>query len=98
MRPIFLSSGLLTTLLAISPLVAACFASAPSLDDEGDCSGQLIDIVGLAYWVIVGDTPDDAWGYLETNGVPGLQRGGCYHGIWDTCQTTHPAGPDFLFY
>lgn len=88
------------TVLLMAPIAAACIHGYAG---TGDCSGTVIDVggLGLVYWVIVGDTPDEAWGYLESNGVPGLQRGGCGP-FWgwgaDPCQTDHPAGPDLTIY
>lgn len=88
--------------IVVCGLFAAAFAMSPAAADTGDCSGEVIDVgdLGLVYYVITGDTPDQGWGYLETNGVAGLQRGGvAAHGFGtDPCQTEDPAGPDFCWY
>lgn len=88
--------------IVVCGLFAAAFAMSPAAADTGDCSfNEIIDVgdLGLVYYVIVGDTPDAAWGYVETNGVAGVQRGGvALHGGVDPCQTEDPAGPDLNFY
>ena len=89
--------------IVVCGLIAASFALSPAAADTGDCSyNEIIDVggLGLVYYVITGDTPDAGWGYIESNGVAGLQRGGvAAHGFGtDPCQTEDPAGPDFCFY
>lgn len=99
MQSLFRPAAMAAALLALAPVVAACFAG----DDHGeygDCSGDVIEFAGLVYYVITGNTPDQGWGYLETNGEPGLQRGGCggvlLGSAWDPCQESDY--PDSLFY
>lgn len=97
MPSLFRPAAMAVALLALAPVVAACFAG----DDDGsygDCSGDVIEFAGLVYYVITGDTPDEAWGYLETNGEPGLQRGGCgiHYGNPDVCQESD--NPDLRWY
>ena len=90
--------------LIVCGIIAASFVLNPVAADHngqpgahGNCSGDIIDIGGVAYYVITGDTPIDAWGYLETNGEAGLQRGGIMvHGNPDDCQESE--NPDFGFY
>lgn len=88
--------------IVVCGLFAAAFAMSPAAAETGDCSGELIDVggLGLVYYVITGETPDNGWGYVESNGVAGLQRGGvALHGTnSDPCQTEDPAGPDLNFY
>ncbi|HET6405356.1 MAG TPA: hypothetical protein VFH78_11980 [Candidatus Thermoplasmatota archaeon] len=89
--------------ILVCGLLAATFALSPVNADHngepgahGDCSGEIITI-GPVYYVITGDTPDHAWGYLETNGEDGLQRGGIMvHGNPDVCQESE--NPDFGWY
>lgn len=87
-------------------LVWALGFSSIAAADTGYCEGQVIQI-GLGdatpfatiYYVIVGDTPDQGWSYIESNEVAGLQRGGV--DTWpsiDPCQTDDPHGPDFVLY
>lgn len=95
----------------VTALVLLSLAIAPSAVSEHQeyCEGTLVQVglgdatpLATIYWVIVGDTPDAAWGYFESNGVPGLQRGGFSGhgplGAGDPCWTDDPAGPDFNFY
>lgn len=86
--------------LIVCGIIAASFVLNPVAaehGDHGDCSGEIIDIAGVAYYVITGETAIDAWGYLETNGEPGLQRGGIMvHGNPDVCQESE--NPDFGWY
>ena len=91
-------------------LLAAFFAAAAPFAAGYDvCDGDVIQVglgdatpYGTVYYVIVGDTPDAGWGYLEDNGVAGLQRGG-FSGYFpfsaaDPCWPDHGAWPDFNFY
>ena len=69
MRISTLSALLLAAFLAPGPVLATHGYPA------GDCRGDVINIADTIWWIIVGDTPDRAFGYLEANGEPGLQRG-----------------------
>lgn len=97
MSPLFRPAAIAVALVTLSPVAAACFMG-DDHGDHGDCSGDIISIGGLVYYVITGNTPLDAWGYFETNGQTGLQRGGCP--FWavaiDPCQESE--NPDLMWY
>lgn len=84
-------------LLAMGALAVIGASFAPTGNAAGDCSSvEIIDVGGLAYWVLVGDSIDEAWGYIETNGEDSVQRGGtAWHGGADPCQQSNP---DLVFY
>lgn len=71
-----------STLLAVLLVPSSLAIAAPAAADRDPCEGELITI-GLGdatpyatfYYVITGDTPDEGWGYVETNDLAGLQRG-----------------------
>lgn len=75
-------------------LAATLVAVAPVNADHA-CGADVIDLAGQGYWVT--DTDGSQWGYLETNGESGLQRGGvAIHGNPDSCQEY--GNPDLAFY
>lgn len=92
-------TALLTSALFVGPPVAAA---------ANECAGEIITF-GLGdatpyatiYYVIVGPTPDNAYGYLESNGAPGLQRGyfndapGIFNAN-DPCKESYD--PDVMWY
>lgn len=93
-------STTLAVLVVLTSLAALPMASGGSF---GDCSGDIIQLglgdatpYGTVYHVIVGDTPLDAWSYIEINEEAGLQRGGLGWGNNDNCQESE--NPDFMWY
>lgn len=99
--PTFLVMLFVLTALVIAP---------PAAGDDGDCHGDVITIglgdatpFATTYYVVTGETPDQGYGYFESNGVSGLQRGGWIN-KWgpmtsiEVCWSDHPAGYDFWFY
>lgn len=90
--------------IIVCGLLAATFALSPVNADHngqpgahGDCSHKEIIDLGAAYLIIVGDTVLDSWGYFETNGEPGVQRGGiAWHGNDDPCQESE--NPDIIWW
>lgn len=106
MWSLFRPAAFAVALVSLAPIAAACFAL-DSHGENGDCDGEIVTIgVGDAtpmatiYYVVVGDTPDNAYGYIEVNGETGLQRGGCppFWARWayDPCQQSD--NPDIMWY
>lgn len=83
--------------LIVCGLVAASFALTP-VNADGNCSGVMIlEVPNVTYYVQTGSTPDNGWGYIETNGEDGLQRGGvAWHGNPDPCQSSE--NPDTIYW
>ncbi|HET6405354.1 MAG TPA: hypothetical protein VFH78_11970 [Candidatus Thermoplasmatota archaeon] len=92
---------ILWTLLALTlvlPVAAACLGTAATSADA--CAGDVTDLAGMGYVVVMPNEPGHVYVYLESNGEPGLQRGGCGNPLLrsppDVCQES--ANPDILLF